>query len=80
MKLLCRYRGLIPIDLFCSLIFMQSVTEMFPAQISPLYEDKTVSSGAHEYSTTSFGLSIPHTQQLKEIKRRDNWLVQSPDF
>ena len=24
----CRYRGLIPIDLFCSLIFMPSVTEI----------------------------------------------------
>ena len=33
----CKYKGPIPIDLFCSLIFMQSVTEILLNKVCPLF-------------------------------------------
>ena len=36
-KSVCRYRGPIPIDLFCSLIFMPFVTEIHLNKVRPLF-------------------------------------------
>ena len=60
----CRYRGPIPIDLFCSLIFMPSVTEKRLCKVSTrfplesrlyMYTEQLPFSGAHEYSTITIG-------------------------